>query len=100
MMADYWDAGYLTFDVTNPADPRYIGDSTFDGPDPLTGLSPQEGNGHQGEFSHDNKYILAADEDFSPYRPACSRSRAARTPASTRRCRSAAAPQRRSCPTS
>jgi hypothetical protein len=69
MKADYWDAGYLTFDVTNPADPRYIGDSTFDGPDPLTGLSPQEGNGHQGEFSHDNKYILAADEDFSAYRP-------------------------------
>jgi hypothetical protein len=69
MMADYWDAGYLTFDVTNPADPRYIGDSTFDGPDPLTNLSPQEGNGHQGEFSHDNKYILAADEDFSPFRP-------------------------------
>ena len=69
MMADYWDAGYLTFDVTNPAAPRYIGDSTFDGPDPLTGQAPQEGNGHQGEFSHDNRYILAADEDFSPFRP-------------------------------
>jgi Ca2+-binding RTX toxin-like protein len=69
LMADYWDAGYLTFDITNPADPQYIADTTFDGPDPLTGKSPQEGNGHQGEFSHDNKYILAADEDFSPYRP-------------------------------
>ena len=69
MMANYWDAGYLTFDVTNPGDPRYISDSTFDGPDPLTGVTPQEGNGHQGEFSHDNQYILAADEDFSPYRP-------------------------------
>ena len=69
MMANYWDAGYLTFDVTNPANPVYIGDSTFDGPDPLTGQSPQEGNGHQGEFSQDNEFILAADEDFSPYRP-------------------------------
>jgi Ca2+-binding RTX toxin-like protein len=69
MLADYWDAGYVTLDVTNPANPRYIGDTTFDGPDPLTGQSPQEGNGHQGEFSHDNQYILAADEDFSPYRP-------------------------------
>ena len=69
MKADYWDAGYLTFDVTNPANPLYIADTTFDGPDPLTGMDPQEGNGHQGELSHDNKYILAADEDFSPYRP-------------------------------
>jgi hypothetical protein len=69
MMADYWDAGYLTFDFTDPANPKYIGDSTFDGADPLTGKDPQEGNGHQGEFSHDNQYILAADEDFSPYRP-------------------------------
>ena len=70
MLADYWDAGYVTLDVTNPADPRYIGDSTFDGPDPLTGMDPQEGNGHQGEFSHDNRYILAADEEFSSHRPA------------------------------
>lgn len=26
-----------------------------------------EGNAHQAEFSADDKYILAADEDFSPY---------------------------------
>jgi RTX calcium-binding nonapeptide repeat (4 copies) len=68
MLADYWDAGYVTLDVTNPADPTYIGDSTFDAPDPFTGLEPQEGNGHQAEFSHDNRFILAADEDFSPFR--------------------------------
>ncbi|MGH2947940.1 MAG: Ig-like domain-containing protein [Solirubrobacteraceae bacterium] len=69
MKADYWNAGYLLFDVTNPADPTYISDTSYDGPDTLTGLDPQEGNAHQGEFSHDNTYILAADEDFSPYRP-------------------------------
>jgi hypothetical protein len=69
MLADYWDAGYTTWDVTNPADPVYIGDSHYDEPDSLTGWLPQEGNGHQGEFSFDNKYILAADEDFSPFRP-------------------------------
>jgi hypothetical protein len=69
MMANYWDAGYMTWDFTDPANPVYLGDSTFDGPDPLTGKEPQEGNGHQGEFSRDNQYILAADEDFSPYRP-------------------------------
>jgi hypothetical protein len=69
MLADYWDAGYVTLDVTNPEDISYIGDSHYDDPDPLTGREPQEGNGHQGEFSHDNRFILAADEDFSPYRP-------------------------------
>ena len=38
--------------------------------DPLTGAgATQEGNGHQGEFSHDNQYILAADEDFKPVPP-------------------------------
>jgi hypothetical protein len=69
LLAAYWDAGYVTVNVDDPANPQYIGDSSFEGPDPLTGLEPQEGNAHQGEFSADNKFILAADEDFSPYRP-------------------------------
>jgi hypothetical protein len=68
LLLNYWDAGYVTLDVTDPADPKYIGDSSFDGADPLTGWDPPEGNAHQGEFSHDGKYILAADEDFDTYR--------------------------------
>ena len=27
-------------------------------------MTPPEGNAHQAEFSHDNQFILAADEDF------------------------------------
>ena len=69
MSASYWDAGYVLLDVTNPAKPTLIRDSSFDGPDPLTGDVTAEGNGHESEFSHDNKYLLAADEDFAPYRP-------------------------------
>ena len=68
MLMSYWDAGYVTLNVDNPADPRYIGDTDFDATDPLTGFSPPEGNGHQAEFSHDNRHILAADEDFDQYR--------------------------------
>jgi hypothetical protein len=68
MIASYWDAGYVKLDVSDPANPKYLGDTSFDGPDPLTGLEPPEGNAHQAEFSSDNKYILAADEDFSPFR--------------------------------
>ena len=70
MQASYWDAGYVTLDVSNPARPKYLADSTFDGADPLTGKKPPEGNAHQSEFSFDNQFILAADEDFAPYRSA------------------------------
>jgi len=68
LLAAYWDAGYVTLDVEDPANAAYIGDTSFDGPDPLTGQTPPEGNAHQGEFSADDRFILAADEDFSPYR--------------------------------
>jgi Ca2+-binding RTX toxin-like protein len=75
MLASYWDSGYIKLDVTDPADPQIIGDSAFDDNDPLVedpttneGFAPPEGNGHQSEFSHDNRYVLAADEDFSQFR--------------------------------
>jgi hypothetical protein len=69
MSASYWDAGYVLLDVSRPAKPKLIRDSSFDGPDPLMpGHDPPEGNGHQSEFSQDDAFLLAADEDFSPYR--------------------------------
>ncbi len=69
LLMSYWDTGYQTLDISDPLNPVHIGDTSFAGPDPLTKLEPQEGNAHYAEFSHDNKYILAADEDFAPYRP-------------------------------
>jgi len=70
LLDSYWDAGYVMLDVENPARATYIGDTDFEDEDPLVpGISPPEGNAHQAEFSHDNKYFLAADEDFNPYRP-------------------------------
>ena len=68
MLLSYWDGGYVKLDVNDPANPKYLGDTSFDGADPLTGLVPPEGNAHQVEFSSDNRYLLAADEDFSPFR--------------------------------
>jgi hypothetical protein len=69
MLLSYWDAGYVKLDVTDPANPVYIGDTSFDGPDPLVpGIEPPEGNAHQVDFSADNGFLLAADEDFAPYR--------------------------------
>jgi hypothetical protein len=69
LLDSYWDDGYLLIDITNPNKPQYIGDTDFGPNDPLVpGISPPEGNGHEAEFSHDSQYILAADEDFNPYR--------------------------------
>ena len=73
MLASYWDGGYVQLDVTKPADARYIGDTDFTDPDPEaseSGLTvAPEGNAHQAEFTTDgqSKFVLAADEDFSPY---------------------------------
>jgi hypothetical protein len=68
MKADYWDAGYVQLDVTDPRAPTLVTDTDFGGPDPLTGFTPPEGNAHQGEFSFDDQFLLAADEDFAPFR--------------------------------
>ena len=70
MLLSYWDAGYVAVDMTNPRAPVYIGDSDFTNPDPEAAESgfvvPPEGNGHEAEFTRDNRYVIAADEDFSP----------------------------------
>jgi len=70
MLVSYWDGGYVTLDVTNPKDPQFIADSDFAAVDPQlleqAGLSEApEGNAHEAEFTKNNDYILAADEDFS-----------------------------------
>ena len=71
MLLSYWDAGYVTIDVTDPLHPTYIGDTDFTNPDPEaleSGFTVKpEGNGHEAEFTTDDKYIVAADEDFGPY---------------------------------
>jgi hypothetical protein len=68
LLASYWDGGYVLANVEDPAAATYIGDTRFDDVDPLTDVSPPEGNAHQAEFSHDNRFILAADEDFDARR--------------------------------
>jgi hypothetical protein len=68
MKADYWDAGYVQLDVSDPSNPTLITDTTFAGQDPFIPEFNPEGNAHQGEFSFDNQFLLAADEDFGPYR--------------------------------
>ncbi|HEX2063623.1 MAG TPA: PA domain-containing protein, partial [Acidimicrobiales bacterium] len=72
-LLSYWDGGYIQVDLTDPANAGYIGDTDYPAVDPVllertgTKLSP-EGNGHQAEFTRDNKYFIATDEDFDPHR--------------------------------
>jgi hypothetical protein len=70
MLVSYWDGGYVQLDVTDPANAVYLGDTDYAAEDPEmpgSGLTP-EGNGHQAEFTIDNQYFIATDEDFDPYR--------------------------------
>ena len=71
MLLSYWDAGYVKVDMTDVQNPVYLGDTDFTNPDPEaleSGFTvPPEGNGHQAEFTMDNKYVVGADEDFAPF---------------------------------
>jgi hypothetical protein len=72
-LLSYWDGGYVLLDVTNPYAPVFISDTDYPAVDPEllaqtgTSLTP-EGNGHQDEFTLDNKFAITTDEDFGPFR--------------------------------
>ena len=73
LLVSYWDGGYVLLDVTDPANPVFIGDTDFASIDPelleQTGIAlTPEGNGHQAEFTVDNRFFIGTDEDFGPYR--------------------------------
>jgi hypothetical protein len=71
LLASYWDGGYSILNVDDPANPMFLRDTDFAAADPFAGTAdvpaavPPEGNAHQAEFSHDNRYFLGADEDFN-----------------------------------
>ncbi|GAA2393838.1 hypothetical protein GCM10010404_59010 [Nonomuraea africana] len=67
-LLSYWDAGWVILNLTDPAKPVFLADSKYPDPDKLLGFTPPEGNGHQAEWTRDNKFIVGTDEDFSPSR--------------------------------
>ena len=64
-VVSYWDAGFVTLDVTDPANPVFLDDSTYVDPEPIVG-EPYEGNAHAAVFGGNGDYIFGGDEDFSP----------------------------------
>ena len=71
-LISYWDSGYVLLNLDDPSNPTFIADTDFGMPDVLAaefgfpGRTPQ-GNGHESEFTLDNAYVVAADEDFGPF---------------------------------
>ncbi|HET7868884.1 MAG TPA: PA domain-containing protein [Actinomycetota bacterium] len=69
LLSSYWDAGYMEFNVNDPAHPKFLGDTDFTDPDPeFPTFSPAEGNAHYAEFDRKGRVFIGTDEDFSPYR--------------------------------
>jgi hypothetical protein len=73
MLLSYWDGGFVTLNVDDPANPVCLDDTDYANPDPelleSAGIAlPPEGNAHQAEFTLDNRFFIGTDEDFSPYR--------------------------------
>lgn len=61
----YWDAGLVLLDVSDPANPVFLGDSTYPNPD-LSGLPP-EGNGHVAVPTADGSLVIFGDEDQAKF---------------------------------
>jgi len=74
MNVSYWDGGYVLLDVTDPT----VGNVTLIAESDYALLDEErlargheispEGNGHQSELSPENRFLVATDEDFGPYR--------------------------------
>jgi hypothetical protein len=69
LMVSDWDAGWIDVDVTDPANPKIVGDFDYAPCDQVVRTAcPPEGNAHQGEWNSDGSLFVGTDEDFSPFR--------------------------------
>ncbi|MBW3555744.1 MAG: hypothetical protein KY454_02280 [Actinobacteria bacterium] len=68
LLVSYWDAGQVLLNIDDPANPVFVTDSDYLGPDPETGFAIQEGNSHQSYWDQDGEFVISTDEDFAPFR--------------------------------
>lgn len=62
----YWDAGFITLDITNPANPVFLGRAPNTAPGDSYAAG-EEGNAHSVDEAQGGNLLVAADEDFSPF---------------------------------
>jgi hypothetical protein len=64
VMLSYWDAGWVELNVNDPTNPTFVNDTDYPATDPqYPGISPPEGNGHQGEWNRSGRFFIGTDED-------------------------------------
>ena len=93
----YWDGGYVTYDLSDPLAPKYIGDTSFEGPDPLTGAPVLRRATPTTRTSRTT--TSSSSRPMRTSRPIAAGRSTVEGDASTRRPASAAAPRPRACPT-
>jgi hypothetical protein len=59
VFVSYWDSGFVALDVTDPADPEYLGDTDYE--------ADEDGDGHSSNFDETRKLLFTGDEDFCPH---------------------------------
>ena len=57
----YWDAGVVILDINDPADPVFLGRTSF--------ATSDEGNAHSVAEARGGNVLIQADEDLSPFGP-------------------------------
>ncbi|MGH2723890.1 MAG: hypothetical protein ACRDI0_06425 [Actinomycetota bacterium] len=68
-LLSYWDGGWVNLDLSDPANPVFLGDSDYAACEPFfPAFCPPEGNAHYGEWNRSKKLFIGNDEDFSPFR--------------------------------
>jgi hypothetical protein len=55
----YWDAGVIILDISDPASPTVLGRTAYD--------AGVEGNAHSTATARQERLLVQADEDFSPF---------------------------------
>lgn len=56
LFVSYWDAGFIALDISNPAQPRFLGKTTY--------AANEDGDAHSTSYDDARKLLFAADEDF------------------------------------
>jgi hypothetical protein len=55
----YWDSGFVTLDVSDPADPQFLGRTVYE--------ADEDGDGHSSMYDDGRKLLFTADEDFGKH---------------------------------
>ncbi len=56
LFVSYWDAGFINLDISNPAQPRFLGRFTYQ--------PNEDGDAHSTSYDDQRKLLFTADEDF------------------------------------